>query len=210
MTSKNFRSKQTFLRNEFDAQGKWNIPIVQKCEFDVSTVNLISYSDTKSNEIDKHRQKGVHFYIDDYRMEGLYRNPEKYVDRLRQYRFIITPDYSLYRDMPLAIQLMNIFKSRWCGAYWQSKGITVIPNVSWSDSTSFSFCFDGIEEGSIVAVGMIGSKRNKTAFMRGYNEMLRRIKPSAIICFGKPFAEMEGNIIPVDYISSRRLNRNGR
>lgn len=210
MLSKNFRSKQTFLRNEFDAVGKWNIPIVRKIEFDVANVDLIGYPDTISNEIDKHRHKGVHFYIDDYRMEGLYRNPGKYVERLSQYRFVITPDYSLYRDMPRPIQLMNVFKSRWCGAYWQSQGLAVIPSVSWGDSSTFDFCFDGIEEGSIVAIGTIGCKHSKIAFMRGYNEMLKRIKPSTVICFGLPFAEMQGDIIRVDYISSRRLNRDGR
>ena len=112
--------------------------------------------------------------------------------------------------MPKAIQLFNVFRSRWCGAYWQSQGLTVIPNVSWGDSSTFEFCFDGIEEGSIVAVGTIGCKRSKLAFMRGYNEMLKRIKPSAIICFGSPFSEMQGNIIAIDYNASRRVNRNGR
>lgn len=43
--------------------------------------------------------------------------------------------------------------------------------------------------------------------MNGYNEMLRRIKPKAIICFGKPFEEMEGNIIAVDYLKSRKVVR---
>ena len=32
----------------------------------------------------------------------------------------------------------------------------------------------------------------------------------AVICFGSPFTEMQGNIVPVDYNSSRRVNRNGR
>ncbi len=210
MKSREARSKQTFLRNEFEAQGKWNIPIINKEELDLANVNLICYSDTKAHDIDENKNKGVHFYIDDYRMEGLYRTPTKSLHRLSQYRFLIAPDYSLYRDMPKAVQLFNVFKSHWCGAYWQSKGLTVIPNVSWGDATTFDFCFDGIEEGSIVAVGMIGCKRNKTAFMRGYNEMLKRIKPSSIICFGTPFPEMKGNIIHVDYLSSRRVKRNGR
>lgn len=210
MKSKEIRSKQTFLRNEFDAQGKWNIPSIKKEELDLSNVNLISYSDTRTNDIDENKNKGVHFYIDDYRMEGLYRTPTKSLRRLSQYKFLITPDYSLYRDLPKAVQLFNVFKSHWCGAYWQSLGLTVIPNVSWGDATTFEFCFDGIEEGSIVAVGMIGCKRNKTTFMRGYNEMLRRIKPSTIICFGTPFPEMKGNIIYVDYMASRRIKRNGR
>lgn len=88
--------------------------------------------------------------------------------------------------------------------------VEIIPNVGWGDTSTFEFCFDGIEKGSIVAVGTIGCKRSKLAFMRGYNEMLKRIEPSAVICFGKPFAEMQGNIVFVDYNSSRRVNRNGR
>lgn len=210
MLSTEARSRQTFLRNEFDAFGKWNIPIIRKTELDLANVNLISYTDIKTNDIDENRQKGVHFYIDDYRMESLYYYPTRQLERIRQYKFVITPDYSLYRDMPKAIQLFNVFRSRWCGAYWQRQGITVIPTVSWSDTASFEFCFDGIEEGSIVAIATLGCKRSKQAFMRGYNEMLERIKPSAIICFGSPFAEMRGNIIPVDYITSRRVNRHGR
>ncbi len=210
MLSIEARSKQTFLRNEFDAFGKWDIPFIRKTELDLGNVDLISYSDIKTNDTDKNRQKGVHFYIDDYRMNGLYNNPTKSLHRLSQYKFLISPDYSIYKDMPKALQLFNVFKSRWCGAYWQSLGMTVIPNVGWGDASTFDFCFDGIEEGSIVAVGTIGCKRSKRSFMRGYNEMLRRIKQTAIICFGSPFLEMQGNIIPVDYISSRRVERNGR
>lgn len=94
--------------------------------------------------------------------------------------------------------------SRWVGANWQSNGLTVIPTMSWSTSRSFEFCFCGTEQHSVVAVGMIGCKSSRLAFMRGYNEMLNRIQPSAIICLGEPFDEMDGNIIKVDYISSRR------
>lgn len=210
MLSIESRSKQTFLRNEFDAFGKWNIPFIRKTELDLAGLGLISYTDIKTNDTQENKQRGVHFYIDDYRMEGLYYNPTKSIHRLGQYKFLISPDYSLYSDMPRAIQLFNVFKSRWCGAYWQKLGFNVIPNVGWGDASTYEFCFDGIEKGSIVAVGTIGCRRSKLAFMRGYNEMLKRIEPSAIICFGKPFDEMQGNIIHVDYNSSRRINRNGR
>lgn len=210
MHSTEVRSKLAFLRNEFDAFGKWNIPIVRKNDLDLEHVDLICYSDIKANDIDQHKAKGVHFFIDDYRMEGLYYNFSKSLSRLSQYKFLLTPDYSLYAEMPKAIQLFNVFRNRWCGAYWQSKGLTVIPTISWSDCSSFDFCFDGIEEGSIVAIGMIGCKSNKVSFMRGYNAMFEKIHPDAIICLGSPFPEMEGNIIPIDYQKTRRVNRNGR
>ena len=37
--------------------------------------------------------------------------------------------------------------------------------------------------------------------------MINRIAPEAVICFGEPFLEMEGHIIKVDYIQSRRVVR---
>lgn len=54
---------------------------------------------------------------------------------------------------------------------------------------------------------MIGCKQSKIQFMRGYNAMLDRIQPSTIICFGTPFEEMQGNIIAVDYMESRKVVR---
>ena len=79
--------------------------------------------------------------------------------------------------------------------------------MTWSDSRSYSFCNDGVEKGSIVAVGMIGCKRSKKEFLRGYNKMLETVEPSAVICFGEPFKEMDGNLITVDYRASRKVVR---
>ncbi len=77
--------------------------------------------------------------------------------------------------------------------------MTVIPTISWGNTQTFEFCFDGVEQGSIVAIGMIGCKPSKFGFMHGYNAMLEKIKPSKIVCVGQPFPEMKGNIIVVDY-----------
>lgn len=142
--------------------------------------------------------------MDDYRFNGIYDCPERTLPRYSQYAFLLSPDYSTYSDMSLWRQLENVAKNRWVGAYWQSKGLTVIPTVSWGLAQSFDFCFDGIERNSTVAIGMIGCKRSKLRFMRGYNAMLEKIEPSKIICFGTPFPEMDGNIITVDYADSRK------
>ena len=86
-----------------------------------------------------------------------------------------------------------------------SKGIRVIPTVSWGLPPTFDFCFEGIEKGSCVAVStyMVSEHDNhsdqKEFFMTGYNEMLKRIEPEYIICYHEPFPEMEGNIIYVNY-----------
>lgn len=107
--------------------------------------------------------------------------------------------------MAPVMQIYNVFRNRWCGAHWASKGIRVIPSVNWGDESTFEFCFQGIEKGSTVAVSTyMASESNhheaqKEWFMAGYNEMLRQIEPERIICYNTPFPEMDGNIVHVDY-----------
>ena len=207
MTSKAMRNDPLFMRNNFEKHGKWEIPLVKKQNLPIGNIELVACSDTRANDNEINKKKGVHFFVDDYRFLGIYNNPERTLNRYSQYKFLLTPDFSAYADMDMWRQLDSIAKNRWVGAYWQSRGLTVIPTVSWSDARSFEFCFDGIEQGGIVAVGMIGCKHSRLGFMRGYNAMLERLQPNKIIVFGTPFPEMEGNIISVDYQSSRKVVR---
>lgn len=206
MNSKEFRNDSLFLRNGYESEGKYTFPIVKRQEIDLNNVDLIAYSDVSSRNT-RNYDKGVHFFIDDYRFEVMYNHPEKCLERLKNYRFILTPDFSLYAEMPIWRQIESVGKARWVGAYMQANGVVVVPTVSWSTTSSYEFCFKAIEKGSIVAIGMIGCKTSKKEFLRGYNEMLRQIEPSAIICFGLPFPEMGGNLIVVDYLKSRKVVR---
>lgn len=198
-TSRSMRENDLFMRNSYDGCGRWEIPLVKKQDIPMDDLDLISCADAKLHESGRNRQKGVHFFVDDYRFENIYRNPEKSLEKYAQYAFLLTPDFSTYADMSQWRQLESVAKNRWCGAYWQSRGLLVVPAISWSTPISYDFCFDGVEKGSTVAVGMIGCKGNKTGFMRGYNEMLNRIQPDKIICYGTPFPEMQGDIIVVNY-----------
>lgn len=147
----------------------------------------------------------VHFFLYDYRFERVWKTPDADIERLRRYRAVLSPDFSMYLEMAPVMQIYNVFRNRWCGAYWASKGMRVIPTVNWGDESTFDFCFDGVEKGSVVAVSTYmasehGNRQDqKEWFMAGYNEMLRRIEPERIICYNTPFPEMQGNIIYVDY-----------
>ena len=146
-------------------------------------------------------------FLDDYKFEAIWKDPEPRVEKLRQYKGILSPPFSTFYTMPTSIQIYNTFRSRWCGAYFQYKGFQVIPTVSWGLPQSYWYCFDGIEKGSVVAVSTLGVRNEKDFFMQGYNEMIRRIEPEAVICYCDPFPEMKGRIIPVDYAQTNRLNR---
>ena len=206
MTSKKIRTNPLFMRNEFEVEGRWDFPIIHRQEIDLNDIELISCADVSRND-NANLHKGVHFFVDDYRFESVYTHPEKALERYGKYKFLLTPDYSLYADMNLWRQIESVGKSRWVGAKWQSAGKIVIPTISWGRSRTYEFCFDGIEKHSIVAIGMIGCRSEKTGFLQGYFQMMRTLEPDAVICLGKPFDEMEGNIIAVDYLASRKVVR---
>lgn len=209
MTEENYhyRTNPMFLRNQFEGEGDWKIPYIKKTDLELSfseDLRLIGFDKAKTGR-DEHYNRIVHFFLYDYKFEDIWENPDRYIEILKQYRAVLTPDYSMYTDMNPTIQLYNTFRNRWVGAYLAEKGIKVIPTVSWGLENTFDFCFNGIEKGSIVAVStyMVSEHGNhmdqKEFFMKGYNEMLKRLEPELIICYNTPFPEMRGNILFVDY-----------
>ena len=212
----NYRTSQIMLRNQFPGDGRWNIPIIPKFQEkpgDFDDLLLIGFDKTSTDE-QKHNARMVHFFLYDYRFERVWEKPDTVLEKLRPYRAVLSPDFSMYLEMAPVLQLYNVFRNRWCGAYWASQGLRVVPTVNWGNETTFDFCFAGIEKGGVVAVStyMASAHDNrcdqKEWFLTGYREMLRRIEPEKIICYHTPFPEMEGNIVYVDYERSswRYLN----
>lgn len=135
----------------------------------------------------------AHFFLDDYRFESVWSRPDKALQYLRRYQTLFTPDFSLYSDWPLALQLWNTYRSRWCGARWHKLGFQVIPTVSWSTAESYDFCFVGISQRSVIAISTLGSCRgiqDRIMFANGFNEMLLRLRPSRVLCYGQIAPEL--------------------
>lgn len=144
--------------------------------------------------------KGVHFFIDDYQFNRLWNAPDRYLDMLSNFTYVMSPDFSTYTDFPKAIQIYNHYRKHWVGAYFQMHGINVIPTISWSDKDSFEWCFDGEPVGGVVAVSSVGcmnSRKRKELFTDGYREMMDRLKPKTIIFYGNVPEECEGNIVNI-------------
>ncbi len=130
----------------------------------------------------------VHFFLDDYRFETVWTRPYKALEALRPYTMVLSPDFSLYRDWPLMLQLWNIYRNRWCGRFWQEQGFTVIPTVSWSTYPSYDFCFLGVPQRSIVAVSAVGINLQEPLehrlFLDGFTEMVRQLAPQIVLSYG--------------------------
>lgn len=188
----------------------WQMPIIKNDNFIPSKLIGFNYAKTS-----KEKDVGIHFYLDDYQFERLWNKPEEYVDILKQYECILSPDFSLYMDMPMPMKIWNIYRSRLIGQYYQSQGIKVIPTLSWAEEETFEFCFEGIPKGSIVSISTIGVKKNKEAlkiWKAGVDELIKRIEPSTILIYGGKLDYDYGDIKVIYYENqvTERMIKNGR
>lgn len=182
--------------------GKYQIPHIEKENFIPD--DLIGFNYMLTNE-DKH--VGVHFFVDDYQFERLWNSPDRYLDKLQEYDCVLTPDFSLYTEMPIAMKIWNVFRSRLIGQWLQDNGCIVIPTISWCEEETFEFCFDGLEIGGTVAVSTIGVKKDSMdIWTKGMDEMIKRLKPKTILVYGGK-VEYDYKNIKVVYFENKVTER---
>ncbi|MDR1150946.1 MAG: DUF4417 domain-containing protein [Bifidobacteriaceae bacterium] len=185
--------------------GRFDMPVIRNEPLALDDLKLIRFSSVVRDET-KDLDATVHFFEPDERFDEVWKNPDAYLAELGQYRQVMSPDFSLFADMPIAEQFINTFRSRWCGWYWQEHGMTVIPTVSWSTVRSFEFCFDGLMPDAVVAVSTVGVRDVEEAFMAGYRHLCRRVQPSQVICYGEPFDAMSA-LVPLVVVPYSRDTR---
>lgn len=196
---RNYENVQRIL---FEGQGQFDIPQIEAVEFD--NAEFIGFNYAKNQK--EPENKAVHFFLDDYQFIRVWNNPDGYINILQRFRYVLTPDFSLYMDFPRALQIYNHYRKHWLGAYWQMHGIKVIPTICWSDRESFEWCFDGEPAHSVVAVSSVGtqnSKEKKQLFLDGYMEMVKRLEPVQIVFYGNVPDECKGNIVHIKQFSEK-------
>ena len=129
----------------------------------------------------------VHFYEDDAVFERLWNTPHKYLPVLKRYKGIISPDFSLYRDMPLVMQHWNVYRSRALGHWLQENDIPVIANVRWGDERTFCLSCTGVPKHASIAIGSHGCiklLRERDFFIKGLEYAVKALEPKTIIVYG--------------------------
>lgn len=136
----------------------------------------------------------VCFYENDINFREILTDTEKYIDDLKRFKGIISPDCSLYIDAPLIVQIANIYLNRAIGYYLKEQGIYVIPNIRWGDERTYNndlfgekLAFLGVDKHSIVSIGTYGqiqSKESKRYFKEGLAAMIEELEPSIVLVYG--------------------------
>ena len=186
---------------------KWQMPIIYKTDFVPS--DMIGFKYVKADEEKSAKTCGIHCFIDDYQFERLWNRPNEYIELVRPYQCMLSPDFSLYTDMTMPTKIWNVYRSRLIGAYYQTQGIEVIPTVQWAEPETYEFCFKGIERGGTVAVSTIGVKEDPDCLAlwnAGMREMIKQVKPKTILVYGGEL-DFDYGKIKVVYYQNHQLEK---
>ena len=204
MTWRNLLNVQNTEKGFFPSSNSYGIPDIKADEFEIK--ELIPY------RVDGNRNGTAHFFLDDYRFERCWKNPDSQISELKKYAGVLSPDFSMYTNYPEAYQIWQVYRNRWCTCYWQSKGIKVIPTVSWSDESSYKYTFLGIPKNSVVAIGTVGvlnDPQAKKLFLQGFKEMLKQLEPKEILIYGNTSKEIESSLSDLLTSATREQSSRG-
>lgn len=170
----------------FEKAGVYDIPVLYP-EHLTETLQWVSFNRALTFPAEKRSRYGVHFFVDDYIFERVWRDPTRYALFLREFAAVMSPDFSMYTDWPRTVQIYNHWRKHQLGAYWQRMGLRVIPSICWSDAQSFDWCFDGEPVRGTVAVSSVGTQKNPAArqnFLDGFTRMTDVLQPDKVVFFG--------------------------
>lgn len=175
------------LRTVFPSDNSYGIPGLAPSS--MVPTNLAAWHVDRQRGYATRSGGAVHCFLDDYRFETAWSAPERAARRVVAVGRALSPDFSLWRGMPPAASVWNVYRSRWVAAYWQALGVDVIPAVSWSDQSSFDYAFAGLPAGTNVAVSSVGVRSGDAdgvrAFRDGIEQVLERVQPSVVLVYGR-------------------------
>jgi|WetSurMetagenome_2_1015567.scaffolds.fasta_scaffold05956_9 hypothetical protein len=111
----------------FPSQGQLEIPLLRMdMQADFIDLPCLQYGSRHSRRV---INRGTwHFYVDDYRFQTIWDDPERIVDT--GVRTCVEPNPSIFDQTPTAMAVGLVYRKRWIARYWQERGVRVIVDLN--------------------------------------------------------------------------------
>lgn len=177
---------QAYLTEGATFVGDPGIPMLMNLENTQIPNDLIPFTKARFSQ-NNDKRKYIHFYEFDQKFSSVLTATSQYLKLFKLYDGVITPDCSMLINQSPCLQQTNTYMNRAVGFYLQRNGIPVIPNIRWSDESSFAYCFLGVPKKSIVCIsthGCIRGKARREMFKIGLSAMLETLQPKSVLVHG--------------------------
>lgn len=188
------------LLSEIRLTSTYGLPIVNAYQGDVD-FEIVAYSKRSKCCASS---TGIHFFGDDEKIiPPTWNNLDKTTMKLMGCPLVIGPDPSLYIDLGMAMNITNLYRTRFTTSHWQQSGIPTVPVFTFGDIQSLSYCLDGFPEDSVVALTGVGHERSISSeklWLYCVNRMIEEKHPRMLIIYGGTEEKYNSLGIPYKYI----------
>ena len=178
----------------FDSDTIWGMPLLKAWEGEMPK-RWVRFPRVEQDA-------GTHFFVVDERFERCWRRPFLYAERLQSAGLLLSPDFSVWREMPLPVLQWQTYRNRWLGAFWQSLGMSVVPTVGWAASLD-PFFWAGLPKHATVAIASIGlsDKTGRYLYEAGVAAMEEALEPKRVLVYGDMrYAKIEhAEVVEIPY-----------
>lgn len=171
--------------NWWPVEPETQMPVLEVPRFDTVPGSATAFD--KRGKASSPESTLLHFYVADRKLRSQVTRPQRFVEPFSHFWGITAPDFSIRAGDPKDMRMIAVRLSRMVAAFYQSKGIRVVPHIRWCDSRDYSFCFLGVQSGSTVSVSTHGLWRHQTlrkSFLDGLNVLCERLSPPVLIVHG--------------------------
>lgn len=128
-----------------------------------------------------------HCFVDDWRLESIWRSPTKFVEKALLAGTVVAPDFSVYANYPQIYSQYQIWRSRIICAWWAEHGVYTIPVLQWTNSKdpNLDKYFAGLTDCEVIAVRCPGRGPEVIAdYMLCVERFLQIHTPGLVLHFG--------------------------
>lgn len=183
------------LKNANFKTGFYQIPEIKDVDIG-RPIDLVLWSNRHNCKVKS--KCGLVFYEFDSKFDGkngLY-NILKYdsetkigkiIKELKEFAFVVCPDYSVYGNFPNYKQIDAMSRSREVGYILSTYGIKVVVNFRATYRWTYELALTGIPYNGIIAIGTLGclkDKESRKLLKNSVKVLVEYIKPRAIIIYG--------------------------
>lgn len=191
------------MKNKIPFIAKWGLlfhkqkyPRIYKQKIDLRGKKFVLINEISKIPHEERKNYILLFYADEKHFNAYYANlNEKRIKTLQEFYAICGLDFSTYPGLDEDENIVAIKRIRKFCSFCQQHDILCIYNIVWTSKESYKVAFSNVEKGSVVIISTYRLQDNDDeVFRKGYPKMKRSMRPSIILCYGKPQKIMEKDV----------------
>ncbi|MFM6980972.1 MAG: DUF4417 domain-containing protein [Micrococcales bacterium] len=186
---------------DVEVEPKFGFPILPYVDKTFLTDQLVPFNSLGRAEV--RSETLAHFFKEDYKFASHLLDCDYYASKYLDMKGVISFDLTLGRGMHWIERLVKTKVARQCAASLVSKGVNVVPLVSWVELSDFEFAMLGVADGSSVAVSNYGILSNPDLleiFYEGLIFLAETYRPSGVLVYGKLENRMLGKLSTLTHV----------